>query len=411
MQEELGKEAKREGRKEARKEERREGRRKGSKEGRKEEGKEGRREGRKEGRKAGRKEGRKEGRKQGRTEGRKEGRKERRGMKKDNERKNGRNEERQTARKQKRKEGSKEGRKQGAPEAKPILDPLYPGRETVDVAKYLDFGHWLEAANGGKFDWGTGAEEKSLKRPDTRRRAEEETTVPLSFNPTNVNLCLFQQYRLFRKWWVTVEQNHSCGFSARILMNATARAIVDKDTGLLDSSPITKALQSIWLRTAAAWGPRASQPNQFLRPWTEAQKSIRRFYYALHEQEERGGWGSATKASLGEMEYHVPTAACLTALVQFSAMQEEPTYVLSDSAVKCGIQHFDMRVVHSCAVLDSEIFAKTLQAPASSRRPGSPPTQRAERTLPQRLLAACTKNPITMTEVGVHISSLKGAAK
>ncbi|CAE7271160.1 unnamed protein product, partial [Symbiodinium microadriaticum] len=297
------------------------------------------------------------------------------------------------------------------PEAKPILDPLYPGRETVDVAKYLDFGRWLEAANGGKFEWGTGAEEKSLKRPDARRRAEEETIVPLSFNPTNVNLCLFQQYRLFRKWWVTVEQNHSCGFSARILMNATARAIVDKDTGLLDSSPITKALQSIWLRTAAAWGPRASQPNQFLRPSTEAQKCIRRFYYTLHEQEERGGWGSATKASLGKMEYHVPTAACLTALVQFSAMQEEPTYVLSDNAVKCGIRHFDMRVVHSCAVVDSEISAKMLQAPASSRRPGSPPTQRAERTLPQRLLAACTKNPITMTEVGVHISSLKGAAK
>ena len=39
-------------------------------------------------------------------------------------------------------------------------------KELVDVGKYLDFTRWLEAANGGKFEWGTGAEEKSRSLPD-----------------------------------------------------------------------------------------------------------------------------------------------------------------------------------------------------------------------------------------------------
>ena len=52
------------------------------------------------------------------------------------------------------------------PEAKPILDPNFPMKELVDVGKYLDFTRWLEAANGGKFEWGTGAEEKSRSLPD-----------------------------------------------------------------------------------------------------------------------------------------------------------------------------------------------------------------------------------------------------
>ena len=39
------------------------------------------------------------------------------------------------------------------PEAKPILDPSFPTKETVDVGKYLDLTCWLECANGGKFEW------------------------------------------------------------------------------------------------------------------------------------------------------------------------------------------------------------------------------------------------------------------
>ena len=102
------------------------------------------------------------------------------------------------------------------PEAKPILDPAFPVKESVDVGKYLDFTRWLECANGGKFEWGTGSEEKQSK-------SSKQHPPLLEFNPTNVNLCLFQQFTLFRRWWVKVERNHQCGFSARILMTATDR--------------------------------------------------------------------------------------------------------------------------------------------------------------------------------------------
>lgn len=97
------------------------------------------------------------------------------------------------------------------PEAKPILDPAFPVKKSVDVGKYLDFTRWLECANGGKFEWGTGREEKQSK-------SSKQHSPLLEFNPTNVNLCLFQQFTLFRRWWVKVERNHQCGFLARILM-------------------------------------------------------------------------------------------------------------------------------------------------------------------------------------------------
>ena len=83
------------------------------------------------------------------------------------------------------------------PEAKPILDPNFPVKESVDVGKYLDFTRWLECANGGKFEWGTGAEEKQA-----RGSKDKQHPPLLEFNPTNVNLCLLQwlqQFTLFRK--------------------------------------------------------------------------------------------------------------------------------------------------------------------------------------------------------------------
>ena len=115
------------------------------------------------------------------------------------------------------------------PEAKPILDPNFPNRETVDIGKYLDLTRWLECANGGKFEWGTGAEEKQVLK------ADGDPYVALVFPSTNVNLCLYQQFNLFKNWWVKVEHKHQCGFAARVLMTPTTRAIVDIDTGLLDA--------------------------------------------------------------------------------------------------------------------------------------------------------------------------------
>lgn len=45
------------------------------------------------------------------------------------------------------------------PESKPILDPNFPKKKTVDTGKFLDLTQWLECANGIKFEWGTGQDE------------------------------------------------------------------------------------------------------------------------------------------------------------------------------------------------------------------------------------------------------------
>ena len=42
------------------------------------------------------------------------------------------------------------------PETKPVLDPDFPARGKTDHGKYMDWTRWLECANGGAFEWGTG---------------------------------------------------------------------------------------------------------------------------------------------------------------------------------------------------------------------------------------------------------------
>lgn len=148
------------------------------------------------------------------------------------------------------------------------------------MSKYLDLTRWLECANGGKFEWGTGTENKTRQQEKkVLPRAEasdcqaqpavgvigesgvgaaaQHRFVPLEFNPTNVNMCLFRQFKLFRKWRVTGEQRHECGFAARILMSPCARAIVDKATGLLDSSPAEEVLRALCGFALSSAGARA----------------------------------------------------------------------------------------------------------------------------------------------------------
>lgn len=65
--------------------------------------------------------------------------------------------------------------------------------------------------------------------------------------------------------------------------------------------------------------------------------SDRAFYYDLDEQEKQGGWGSATKAALGKMEYHIPAAACLTGLAAAGLAEPNFSHALPDNAVPFGI--------------------------------------------------------------------------
>ena len=238
------------------------------------------------------------------------------------------------------------------PESKPILDPHFPSKKTVDTGKYLDLTRWLESANGGRFEWGTGAEENERQK---RKNATAATCsdqgaagTPLVFDPTNINMCLFQQYSLFEEWWCQVEALHKCGFSARVLMTPTERAIVDRTLGLQDPAPISEFMQKIWAYVAKTHGPQCGTPLQQLRPSVLAQNAVRSMYYDLDEEDRKGGWGSAMKSALGKMEYHVPTAACLASLASCALEPASFSPVMDDNVMKCSVRHFVLRVPHLC---------------------------------------------------------------
>lgn len=184
-------------------------------------------------------------------------------------------------------------------------------------------------------------------------------------------------------------------------MTATDRAIVDNATGLLDSIVVEKLLQKIWLGTAARFGP-SVPATSVMKPSRAARKAARAFFYDVHELSEAGEGGSASRAALGKMEYHVPSAACLTA---FHGLPELNSCVLPDNAMKCAIRHFDLRVVHDCNVVDSEAIAMS----GDPLAPGAP--VRPPRSMHSRLLLACVKDPITLSDIGKHITSLQGAAQ
>lgn len=89
---------------------------------------------------------------------------------------------------------------------------------------------------------------------------------------TNVNICLFQQFSVFKKWWAKVEHHQQCGFAARILMFSTSRAIIDKDIGLQDSCIVDALFTRIWQETVASKGP-SKLPERVLAPSMAAQKA------------------------------------------------------------------------------------------------------------------------------------------
>ena len=292
------------------------------------------------------------------------------------------------------------------PESKPMLDPNFPTRKSVDTGKFLDLSRWLESANGGRFEWGTGLEES--ERQNKRRKGNHATdpiSEPLVFDPTNINLCLFQQFSLFEDWWCQVETVHKCGFSARVLMSPTGRAIVDRQIGLQDPSCVSDLMIKLWTDTATHHGP-DTQPAEPLRPSSLAQEMVRSFYYDLHEEEQKGGWGSAMKAALGKMEYHVPTAACLTCLASWGLDPSLRTLVLSDNSIKCAMQHFALRLCQSCAIVDSTIQRvkqKGCNLPA--------PPSTGVRPMTARVLEICLKDPILESHMSSHFAALKGAEK
>lgn len=187
-------------------------------------------------------------------------------------------------------------------------------------------------------------------------------------------------------------------------MSPTGRAIVDRCVGLQNPSPAIALFQKLWLYVARHYGPQCQDSMPQLRTSVTAQQSLRAFYYDLDEEEKQGGWGSAAKAALGKMEYHIPAAACLTGLAAGRLAESNFSQTLPDNAVKCAIRHFDLRVGQTCAIIvDSTVRRSHVQQKQNA-------TTRT-RPMAARVLESCLKDPILESHMSLNFSALKGAHK
>ena len=167
----------------------------------------------------------------------------------------------------------------------------------------------------------------------------------------------------------------------------TTRAIVDRDTGLLDASSLDSFLRAVWLETARTLAPvfRASLCSQRLCllsivSVTTIMSRTSLLNRALGDQLDFLHWRKWSIMSL-VLRCHVPSMSGLC-----QAAEETRSYRIT---VKWGVRHFDLRFVHGCNIVASEVAERCA---SSAQRAGSPPPARNPRSLPPRLLSACAKN-------------------
>lgn len=217
-----------------------------------------------------------------------------------------------------------------------------------------------------------------------------------------MSICLFQQFSLVLDWWVPVEARHKLGFSSRIMMTPNSRAIMSKETGLMEADTVRSLMQLIWNHAAQHWGPSGKHQTWLLQTPTAAQQATRSFYYKLNEEEKPEGCGSACKSALGKMEYHMPRRVTLTSLAEQALLGGETSDTLSDSAVKCGVPHFDLRVFQCCAIIDSEVKR---QPTATAGKKAGPRESRSPLT---NVLIKRPKDPMQLSEISRRVAALRG---
>lgn len=149
-------------------------------------------------------------------------------------------------------------------------------------------------------------------------------------------------------------------------------------------------------------------PAHQLMPSAPAQNMIRSPYYNLDEDDRKGGWGSATKAAIGKMEYHMPTAACLATLASCALDPASFSPTMDDNAIKRAVQHFVLRVCYSCTIADATVQRLHVK-PKAGQATFSP--RGAVRPMTARVLEICLKNSILESHLSSHFGTLKGAYK
>ena len=326
------------------------------------------------------------------------------------------------------------------PEAKVMLDPKFPWSGIANVVQFVDMPRLLECASGGAYVWDTATEAKAArlraaqaaeaktrakkKRPDDAGDVEDPLKgKPLSFLRTSVNLCMFQQYRVFRKWWVQVEANEGLGFSARILTSFSKRAVFSREWGRRSEEPVKQLCKHIWQSAAQAHGHgRAAEMQPFVFS-EEGEACFQESYHEIADVESEGGWPSALKSVLGKFEYWGPCVAQLTELEARACSHTlDPGTTMSAEALKCAIRFFDARLALGCSVVDSEVAAAAASSAGAGRQlpavavpvqapPGQAQLQETASptsgVAPKTVLLRCADDPISYGTLQHHFGYLK----
>ena len=138
---------------------------------------------------------------------------------------------------------------------------------------------------------------------DTNASDDPLRGKPLVFPRTNVNLCMFQQFSVFRNWWVQAERLQELGFSARVCVSFCRRAVVTRELGRRTEAPITTLAKQLWRSIAINHGHHVQGTPPPLRLTSLGEACFQQCYHEIADFESAGGLGSALESLLGKFEY------------------------------------------------------------------------------------------------------------
>ncbi|CAJ1446118.1 unnamed protein product, partial [Effrenium voratum] len=246
----------------------------------------------------------------------------------------------------------------------------------VDKKEYTDMKKLLEAATGGEYRWSTAMEERAraAPRPSTRQAdpaADQHHGVfqqAIAFDVSNINLCLLQQVRVFREWWVVAESRRQLGFIGRVAVSFCREQIVHPQHRRPVATAAQPLLQTIWQRAAQECGPNSNADGAAMRltPAAAAAHATMDYQIGLIRTDRRSeGYGLRTE--------------------------------VSEEAYKCSLRFFQLRLALAGAVLDEEARAQEAGRREARRNNGDRLREVARLEEVAEVLRACPQPVITHT--------------
>ena len=252
-------------------------------------------------------------------------------------------------------------------EAGPLLCPQWPSSMTWNQTTHLNLQRFLDAANGGRFQWEKMADRTAGKKKDA---ADKECTG-ISFQRTGVVFALFQQLSVLAKWWALAESKQSIGLPARFLFGfGTSKPPGPVKTSMFIHDfalPLVKKMFRAVLRRLGPKSPLGTNEEDTVERWSfsvSGERVIRTVRHITHLLGKRPGVGSCLNSGFAKTPYIAGNYALLMSIlrqlwpnvVQNVALESIKFTTLMDfDALKLSIEFYRMRYLHGLAVLDTEI--------------------------------------------------------